>query len=132
VRRGIPPIQPSTLESYGRLLLVGLGTNLRAHGLLAGSTIDQWYLPWVPVPLLASCIVLFFTFVNSCGAKGVMRLAMPIAVAAAVLAFLSATIPIFGGRVDWQRAFTFHLNVPFEVWFIARYLAQLAQPQAVG
>ena len=85
--------------------------------LLAGSAINQWYLPWVPVPLLASCIVLFFTFVNLCGVKWVMRLAMPIAVASAVLAFLSATIPIFSGRVDWQRAFTFHLNVPFEGWF---------------
>ena len=78
--------------------------------LLAGSAINQWYLPWLPVPLIASCIVLFFTFVNLCGVKWVMRLAMPIATASAVLAFLSATIPIFSGRVDWQQAFTFHLD----------------------
>src|ERR1700726_1232818 len=37
--------------------------------LLAGSAINQWYLPWVPGPLLASCIVLFFTFVNLCGRR---------------------------------------------------------------
>ena len=85
--------------------------------LLAGSAINHWYLPWLPVPLLASCIVLFFTFVNLCGVKWVMRLAMPIATASAVLAFLSATIPIFSGAVDWQQAFTFHLDVPFEGWF---------------
>jgi amino acid transporter/signal transduction histidine kinase len=85
--------------------------------LLAGSAINQWYLPWFPVPLLASCIVLFFTFVNLCGVKWVMRLAMPIATASATLAFLSATIPIFSGSVDWQQAFTFHLDVPFDGWF---------------
>src|ERR1700751_5400257 len=32
--------------------------------LLASSALHQSYLPWFPVPLLASCIVLFFTFVN--------------------------------------------------------------------
>jgi amino acid transporter/signal transduction histidine kinase len=85
--------------------------------LLAGSAINQWYLPWVPVPLLATCIVLFFTFVNLCGVRWVMRLAMPIATASAVLAFLSATIPIFSGSVNWQQACTFHLSVPFEGWF---------------
>ena len=85
--------------------------------LLAASAINQWYLPWFPVPLLASCIVLFFTFINLCGVKWVMRLAMPIATASAVLAFLSAVIPIFSGSVDWQQAFTFHLTVPFRGWF---------------
>lgn len=85
--------------------------------LLSASAINQWYLPWFPVPLLASCIVLFFTIVNLCGVKWVMRLAMPIAVASAGLAFLSAVIPIFSGKVDWQEAFTFHLTVPFNGWF---------------
>jgi amino acid transporter len=42
---------------------------------------------------------------------------MPIATASAVLAFLSATIPIFSGSVDWQQAFTFKLTVPFPGWF---------------
>src|ERR1700694_1230140 len=74
--------------------------------LLASSAINQWYLPWVPVPVLASSIVLFFTLVNLCGVKWVMRLAMPIAIASAGLAFLSAVIPVFGGSVDWQQAFT--------------------------
>ena len=85
--------------------------------LLSASAINQWYLPWFPVPLLASCIVLFFTVINLCGVKWVMRMAMPIAVASAGLAFLSAVIPIFSGSVDWQEAFTFHLTVPFNGWF---------------
>ena len=85
--------------------------------LLSASAINQWYLPWFPVPLLASCIVLFFTVISLCGVKWVMRVAMPIAAASAGLAFLSAVIPIFSGSVDWQEAFTFHLTVPFSGWF---------------
>ncbi len=85
--------------------------------LLASSAINQWYLPWFPVPLMASCIVLFFTFINLCGVKWVMRLAMPIATASAALAFTSAIVPIYSGSVDWQQAFTFQLTVPFAGWF---------------
>ncbi len=85
--------------------------------LLASSALNQWYLPSIPVPLLATSIVLFFTFINLCGVKWVMRLAMPIASLSAILAFASATIPVFSGSVDWQQAFTFHLNVPFEGHF---------------
>ena len=84
--------------------------------LLSAGAINQWYLPWFPVPLLASCIVLFFTAVNLCGVKWVTRFAMPIATASAVLAFLSAVIPIFSGHMNWQQAFTFHLSVPFPGW----------------
>jgi signal transduction histidine kinase/CheY-like chemotaxis protein/HPt (histidine-containing phosphotransfer) domain-containing protein len=85
--------------------------------LLSASAIHQWYFPWFPVPLLATCIVLFFMAINLCGVKWVMRFAMPIATISAVLAFLSAVIPIFSGSVDWQQAFTFHLTVPFSGWF---------------
>ena len=82
--------------------------------LLSASAINQWYLPWFPVPLLASLIVLTFTFINLCGVKWVMRFSMPIATVSALLAFLSAVIPIFSGLVNWEQAFTFHLTVPFE------------------
>ena len=81
--------------------------------LLSASAINQWYAPWFPVPLMASCIVAIFTVVNLCGVKWVMRMAMPIATASAVLAFLSAVVPMFSGLVDWQQAFTYHLTVPF-------------------
>ncbi|MEI6604222.1 MAG: amino acid permease [Verrucomicrobiota bacterium] len=81
--------------------------------LLSASAINQWYAPWFPVPLMAGCIVAIFTTVNLCGVKWVMRMAMPIATASAVLAFLSAVIPVFSGTVDWQQAFSYHLTVPF-------------------
>lgn len=81
--------------------------------LLSASALHQFYLPWFPVPALAVLILLFFTFINLCGVKWAMRLAMPIATASAVLAFLSAVIPIFSGHVDWHQAFTYHLTVPF-------------------
>ncbi len=85
--------------------------------LLASSALNQWYLPQVPVPVLATVIVLFFTAVNLCGVKWVMRLAAPLATVSALLAFLSALIPVFSGTVDWQQALTFKLTVPFEGWF---------------
>ena len=85
--------------------------------LLSASAINQWYMPHVPVPLLATIIVLAFTLAALCGVKWIMRLAMPIATGSAVLAFLSALVPIASGTVDWQQAFTFHLTVPFSGWF---------------
>src|SRR5947207_5530111 len=45
--------------------------------ILSASAINQCYLPWFPVPLLATLIVVAFTVVNLCGVKWVMRLAMP-------------------------------------------------------
>ena len=84
---------------------------------LSAGAIHEWYLPWFPVPLLGTCLILFFTFVNLCGVKWVMRLAMPIACASAGLAFVSAIVPIFSGSVHWQQAFTFKLTVPFPGWF---------------
>ncbi len=45
------------------------------------------------------------------------RLAIPIAVASASLAFLSSLIPILTGAVDWTQATTFTLTSPFPGWF---------------
>ena len=115
--RSVPAIQPHAREPHRRLLLVGMGTNLRAHRTAIGLSDHSVVFPGLPVPLVASFIVLFFMIVNLCGVKWVMRLAMPIAAASAGLAFLSAIIPIFSGRVDWQEAFNFHLTVPFNGWF---------------
>ncbi|MDB6153501.1 MAG: hypothetical protein JWL90_1954 [Chthoniobacteraceae bacterium] len=81
--------------------------------LLSAAAIHELYLPTVPIAIMASGLVAFFTFINLCGVKWVMRLAVPIASISALLAFLSAVIPVFSGNVDWQRAFTYHLTVPF-------------------
>ena len=81
--------------------------------LLSASAIHQWFLPWFPVPALATIIVLFFTLVNLRGVHWVTRFAVPIATASATLALLSAVIPVLTGHVDWHQATTFHLTVPF-------------------
>jgi diguanylate cyclase (GGDEF)-like protein len=81
--------------------------------LLSAAALHHWYLPFLPVPLLASGIVIAFTAVNLCGVKWVTRLAIPIACASAVLAFLSAVVPAFAGTVDWEQAASFDLKTPF-------------------
>ena len=84
---------------------------------LSASAIQQWYLPGLPVEAVACAIIVFFTAVNLCGIKWVVRLAIPIAVASGGLAFLSSLIPIFAGTVDWRQATNFTLTTPFDGWF---------------
>ncbi len=81
--------------------------------LLSASAIHAWYLPSVPIALLASALVLFFAFVNLLGIKWVTRLIVPVATLSAVLAFLSGFVPIVTGHVAWHQATTFHLTIPF-------------------
>jgi len=85
--------------------------------LLSAAALQHWYFPALPVEAVAISIVSFFTFVNLCGIKWVARLAIPIASVSATLAFLSASIPMLTGEVDWRQAFTYHLSTPFEGWF---------------
>ena len=85
--------------------------------ILSGIAIQQWCLPGVPVSVIAIGIVSTFTVVNLLGVRWVAGLAIPIACASALLAFLSAILPIFAGSVDWHRSFDLHLTVPFEGWF---------------
>src|SRR3982751_1561496 len=47
--------------------------------LLSASAIQQWYLPSLPVELVACSLVALFTVVNLCGIKWVSRLIVPIA-----------------------------------------------------
>jgi diguanylate cyclase (GGDEF)-like protein len=81
--------------------------------LLSAAALHHWYLPFVPVSLLASAIVVVFTAVNLCGVRWVTRLAVPIACASAGLAFLSAIVPALAGTVEWHRAASFDLEAPF-------------------
>ena len=85
--------------------------------LLSASAINQWYLPGISVPVLATAIVAAFTAVNLCGIKWVVRLATPIAALSAALAFISAIVPVATGQVNWVQAATFHLTTPFAGWF---------------
>ena len=82
--------------------------------LLSAAALHEWYLPGIPVSLLATALVVVFAGVSLCGVKWMTRLAIPIACGAAVLAFLSALIPVFAGTVDWRQAATFDLTTPFD------------------
>ena len=114
---GFRPYSPVLANLTGVCYWWGWVPTCGLTAILAASAINQWYLPSVPVAAMAVSIVVFFTVINLCGVKWVMRLAMPIATISALLAFLSAVIPIGSGTVDWQRAFTFQLVVPFDGWF---------------
>ncbi len=81
--------------------------------ILSASALHQWYLPGVPVTLLASLIVVAFTAVNLCGITWVVRLALPLAGCAAILGFISAVVPVLAGTINWHRATSFSLVTPF-------------------
>ncbi|MDP9344687.1 MAG: amino acid permease [Actinomycetota bacterium] len=81
--------------------------------ILSAAALREWYLPGVSVPLLATGIVLIFTAVNLVGVRAAARVAKPLALASAALALLSGLLPVLAGNVDWQRASTFHLDLPF-------------------
>ena len=106
LRGGLPAVQPGAREPDRRLLLVGLGSDLRADRASSRPPrCTQWYLPGVPVTPLAIAIVLLFTRVNLCGVNWVARLAIPVAAASALLAFLSALVPDRSpATVDWHQA----------------------------
>ena len=81
--------------------------------LLSASALHQWYLPYVPVNLMAAALVVIFAGLNLCGMRRVTRAATWIAAGSAALAFASAIIPVATGHVNWERASTFHLVSPF-------------------
>ncbi len=85
--------------------------------ILSASAISEWYLPHVPVPLLAILLVVIFTSINLSNVRWVTRLAILIASLSATLAFLSGLIPILSGHVNWQQAISFHLISPFPGFF---------------
>ncbi|HEY2636364.1 MAG TPA: APC family permease, partial [Solirubrobacteraceae bacterium] len=81
--------------------------------LLSGSALHEWYLPGIPVSVLASGIVVVFTAVNLLGVRWAVRVALPVAFASAALALLSVVVPLVAGDVDFHRATSFHLDLPF-------------------
>jgi two-component sensor histidine kinase/amino acid transporter len=111
------PVSPLLANLTGVCYWWGWVPTCGITALLSASAIQQWYLPSISVPVLASAIVALFTVVNLCGVKWVMRMSIPIATVSASLAFLSAVIPVLHGSVDWRQAFSFRLTIPFGGWF---------------
>ena len=99
--------------------------------LLSASALHAWYLPFLSVKLIACGIVVLFTLVNLSGLKRVTRLAVIIASGSALLAFLSAVVPVFSGSVDWQQALSFDLKVPFDGTF-GKFTSAMAGLYLIG
>ena len=85
--------------------------------ILSASALNQWCLPFVPVPVLACALVIGFTALNLCGIGAVTRFAIPVAAGSALLAFIATLAPVVTGAVNWHRAVDFHLTTPFDGWF---------------
>jgi diguanylate cyclase (GGDEF)-like protein len=82
--------------------------------ILSAGALKHWYLPGVPLEVLATAIILVFLAVNLCGVRWVARLALPIACTSALLAFGSVLIPVLAGNVDYAQATSFSLDTPFD------------------
>jgi amino acid transporter len=87
--------------------------------ILSATAIHEWYLPSIPIRFLAVVFVAGFTIVNLVGIRWVTRLAVVIATLSSTLALLSGVIPVLSGHVDWRRASSFHLVLPFHGTFAA-------------
>jgi signal transduction histidine kinase/ActR/RegA family two-component response regulator len=85
--------------------------------LFSATALHDWAHLSIPVPWLASVIVLTFVGVNLCGVKWAARLAIVFAAFSAGLAFISALGPVLSGAVNWRQAVDFHLTTPFPGWF---------------
>ncbi len=85
--------------------------------LLSAGAINQWFLPSIPVSILACLLIAFFAVINLLGVRWITWLTIPIGIASATLAFLSAVIPVWSGKVDWHQSIGFHLTTPFPGWF---------------
>jgi diguanylate cyclase (GGDEF)-like protein/PAS domain S-box-containing protein len=85
--------------------------------LLSAAALHEWYLPEVPVTLLAIGILLVFTSITLCGVRPAATAAVGIASGAAALAFLSVVIPVVTGHVDWHQATDYSLRSPFHGLF---------------
>lgn len=112
------PYSPILANLAGMCYWWGWVPTCGVTALLSAAAIQAWLLPgltgaWV-VPTIACGLVLFFAGVNLLGVQWISRLAVPIATVSAALAFLSAVIPVFTGKVDWVQAGTFNLTAPFE------------------
>lgn len=111
------PISPVLSNLAGVCYWWGWVPTCGLTAFLSAKAITTWYLPQLPAKPVAVAIVLGFLWINLCGIRWVVRLAVPIATASAALALVSGLAPILAGEVSWQQASTYHLNTPFGGWF---------------
>jgi amino acid transporter len=111
--RAFRPYSPVLANLTGVCYWWGWVPTCGLTAILSASAIHQWYLPMVPVTVMAAALVALFAVLNLLGMRRVTAAATWIAAGSATLAFASAVIPVVTGNVDWQQASTFHLVSPF-------------------
>ena len=67
----------------------------------------------MPVKLLAVALVLLFTGINLAGVRWATRVALALGAMTGLLTTLAAVVPVAAGTVDWHRASSFTLAMPF-------------------
>lgn len=77
------------------------------------TALQDWLLPGLPVTSFSIFLVLIFTLLNITGINWIGKVAVPIALIALALAFMSAFIPIFYGEAEWVRILSLKLETPF-------------------
>jgi diguanylate cyclase (GGDEF)-like protein/PAS domain S-box-containing protein len=107
------PISPVLANLTGVCYWWGWVPTCGLTAFLSAKAITTWYLPWIPAKPLACAIIIFFAWVNLRGVASAVKLAMPIAIASGLLAFLSGLIPIFARTVNWPEALSYQLTTPF-------------------
>ena len=112
LRRGVPAVQPGAGQPDRRLLLVGLGPDLRPDR----DPVGFGAAPLVPARgpgdrrWRSRSWSLFTARQPAAASGGSPASPSRSPSASAVLAFLSALIPVFAGTVDWHQATSFHLD----------------------
>ena len=122
---GIAAACTDAFRPYGKILSALAGVcywwgwvpTCGVTAIMSASAIGSWCLPNTPTSLIAILIVLIFTAVNLCGLRWTTRLALPLAIVSACLAFSSMLAPVLSGQVDWARSVDFHLTTPFPGYF---------------
>lgn len=122
---GIAPAAAESLRPYSQILgtIIGIGywaawVPASSFGALFFSmTLERWFFPGMSVPLVSILIILVMTAVSLLGLKWACRVAIPIAIVAIAITFLSILIPLFTGQINWTQAFTYQLVTPFPGWF---------------
>src|SRR5437016_6065572 len=66
------PISPVLANLTGVCYWWGWVPTCGLTAILSASAIKQWYLPWVPVPALATALVILFAAINLCGVRWIV------------------------------------------------------------
>lgn len=79
--------------------------------------LKQSYIPDLPLHEAAGTMIVLMTLISLLGLQIVSRIAVILAICALIVTFLTISVPIFFGTINWTQAFTFEMKIPFPGWF---------------